>query len=77
MIYYANQTVPASGCIEVSNMTSNMNQIIMTFLIGSIVVSQFTLSRNQSFTFSVVGFDRVTLQGDAPSVIQEVQSLLL
>lgn len=66
-IYKSNQIVSASGTIEVSNSTPGMTEVTITFSIGNTEVSQFTLSVKQCLTFSVVGFDTITLQGDAVS----------
>ncbi|SDY17743.1 hypothetical protein SAMN05421736_101582 [Evansella caseinilytica] len=67
MIYQANQTVSASGFVEVTNATPGMDEITVTFSIDNAIVSQATLSANQCFAFSVVGFDTIMLQGDAVS----------
>lgn len=67
IIYRANEIVSASGTIEESSSTSLMTQVTITFLIAGTPITTLTLTNKQSLAFTVVGFDTITLTGNAPS----------
>lgn len=66
-IYQANEIVSASGSIEVSSTTPGMSEIRVSFLIGDTTIKQLTLGPSQCMSFTVIGFDSISLSGDAVS----------
>ncbi len=70
VIYQANEIVSASGSIEESSSTAGMTQITMTFSIGGTEITHYTLSNRQCLAFTVVGFDTITLKGNAASSLE-------
>ncbi|WP_025026502.1 S-Ena type endospore appendage [Caldalkalibacillus mannanilyticus] len=69
-IYQSNEIVSASGSIEVSSTTSGMSEIRVSFLIGETIIKQLTLAPAQCMSFTIVGFDSISLTGDADSSLE-------
>lgn len=65
VIYQANEVVSATGMIEESSSTAGMTLVTVLFSIGATAITSFTLVNRQSLAFTVVGFDTITLVGNA------------
>ncbi|WP_209124826.1 S-Ena type endospore appendage [Alkalihalobacillus sp. BA299] len=65
IIFQSNQVVSASGTIELSSSTSGLTQVDVIFSRGTKIIETFTLEDQQCLSFTVVGFDTITLQGNA------------
>lgn len=70
VIYQASEIVSASGIIEESSNTDGMTQVTITFFIGKTEITNFTITNRQSFSFTVIGFDTITLKGNAASSLE-------
>jgi len=70
IIYQANEVVSASGTIAESSSTGGMTQITMKFSIGGTTITSYTLTNKQYLAFTVVGFDTITLTGNAVSALE-------
>ena len=70
IIFQANKIVSASGTIEQSSSTSEMTKVDVIFSKGGTTIKTFTLENQQCLAFTVVGFDTITLIGNAPSSLE-------
>lgn len=65
IIYRATEIVSASGTFQSTSNTVGMDHVVVEFSIGSTPVTSFTLNNRQSTSFTVVGFDTITVAGSA------------
>lgn len=70
IIYQSNEVVSASGTIAESSSTDGMTQVTLKFLIGGTTITSYTLTNKQYLAFTVVGFDTITLTGNAESALE-------
>lgn len=64
LLYRSTEIVTATGVVDFSFATPGLTRIILTFWIGSVLVTMYTLSLHQCCGFTVTDFDLVKLEGN-------------
>jgi hypothetical protein len=63
-LFRSNEIITATGVIDFSHATKGLTRVTLTFWIGSVLVTTYTLTLHQCLGFTVSDFELMKLEGN-------------